>query len=425
MPPIPINSPYRQELASVHADLPEPGDRIDWRSKRMEPMKKNLAALVVCVVIAAGAASTWYVRNAQPPHPPPAAAPIIPAVAQKVQTADAPIIMEGIGTVEPYNVVDVHAQVTGTIDKIGFVEGQTVTPGSLIAQLDPRLFQAQLQQAEANLARDQAHLTNAQTNLGRYVPLEKRGFVSTQQMTDQSAAVTQLQAAILADKAAIFNAETQLSYTTITSPIDGVTGIRHVDVGNILQPSTATPIVTITQIQPISVVFTLPQNEIPAVQAAMAKGPLATVAYGQDDRTQLGRGTLLLVNNTINSGSGTVQLKATFANENRALWPGEFVNVRLIVGIRHDGISVPLSALQQGQNGTFVYTVQPGGTVRQVAVTVAQTLDARALIVRGLTANDTVVIAGQYRLSDGVRILEAQPGDPHVQDSSEASAGML
>ena len=204
---------------------------------------------------------------------------------------------------------------------------------------------AALDQAQANLERDQAHLTNAEANLARYVPLLNKGFSTQQQVDDQSAAVRELQAAIASDKAAIFNAQTQLSYTTITSPIDGVTGIRRVDVGNIIQPSATTPIVTITQVQPISVVFTLPQKDLPAVQSAMAKGELKTIAYSQDGTTKLDEGSLLLVNNTISQGSGTVQLKATFPNPNRALWPGEFVAVRLIVAMKHDAVSVPLSAL--------------------------------------------------------------------------------
>jgi multidrug efflux system membrane fusion protein len=388
-------------------------------------MKKRIAIIGLCAAIGGGGVAAWRVQGAsqtaqtQPP------APAVPVVAEKVQVSDVPLVRSGIGTVMPYNVVDVHAQVTGTIDKIGFVEGQTVHPGSLIAQLDPRPFQAALQQAESNLARDQAHLTNAQTNLGRFVPLAKQGYATQQQVTDQTSAVTQLQAAIVGDKAAIFNAQTQLGYTTITSPIDGVTGIRHVDVGNILQPSSTTPIVTITQIQPISVDFTLPQRDIPAVQAAMAKGSLTAIAYGQDDRTELGQGTLLLVDNRINQSSGTAQLKATFPNENRALWPGEFVNVRLTVAVQHDGISVPLSALQQGQSGQLVYVVQPDGTVRQRPVTVAQTLDGRALIDRGLTAGETVVTAGQYGLSDGVKVAEVAASNPQVQNSTEASAGML
>jgi multidrug efflux system membrane fusion protein len=367
----------------------------------------------------------WRAQAARPAPQPPATTPAIPVVAEHVQISDVPLVMSGIGTVEAFNVVDVHAQVTGTIEKIGFVEGQTVHPGSLIAQLDPRPYQAELQQAQANLARDQAHLVNAQANLQRYAPLEKQGFASAQQVTDQTSAVSQLQSSILSDKAAIFNAETQLGYTTIASPIDGVTGIRQVDIGNILQPGTTQPIVTITQIQPISVVFTLPERDVAAVQAALAKGPLKTTAYGQDDHTRLDDGTLLLVNNTINASSGTIQLKATFPNENRSLWPGEFVNAQVVVGVRHDGISVPLSALQQGQAGTFVYVVQPGGAVRQAPVTVAQTLDGRALIDQGLKPGDAVVTAGQYGLSSGAKVIEVAAGDPHVQDSSEASAGML
>jgi multidrug efflux system membrane fusion protein len=390
----------------------------------METMNKRVVIAGLCAVVGGGAAA-WHIQRVQPVPPPETVASAVPIVAEKVQVSDVPLVMSGIGTVEAYNVVDMHAQVTGTIDRIGFVEGQTVHPGSLVAQLDPRPYQAALQQAEANLARDQAHLTNAQTNLGRYVPLEKQGFASSQQVTDQVSAVSQMQSAILSDKAAIFNAQTQLGYTTITSPIDGVTGIRRVDIGNILQPSTATPIVTITQIQPISVVFTLPQSDVAAVQEAMAKGTLKTIAYGQDDRTKLGEGTLLLVNNTINAGSGTIQLKATFPNENRALWPGEFVNAQLVVGVRPQAASVPLSALQQGQNGAFVYVVQPDHTVRQVPVTIAQTLDGRALIDQGLKAGETVVTAGQYGLSNGIKVAEVPAGDPHVQDSSEASAGML
>jgi multidrug efflux system membrane fusion protein len=388
-------------------------------------MKKSLIIIASCIVLGVGTTVAWRVQGARPAQPPQPASPAIPVVTEKVQVSDMPLVMSGIGTVVAYNIVDVHTQVTGTINKIGFVEGQPVQPGSLIAQLDPRPYQAALQQAQANLARDQAHLANAQANLGRYVPLAKQGFASPQQVTDQSSAVSQLQSAILSDKAAIDNAQTQLSYTTITSPIDGVTGIRRVDIGNILQPGTAEPIVTITQIQPISVVFTLPQSDVATVQAAMAKAALKTISYGQDDQTKLGEGTLLLVNNTINPGSGTIQLKATFPNENRALWPGEFVNAQLIAGVRPQGISVPLSALQQGQNGAFVYVVQPDHTVRQVPVTIAQTLNGRALIEQGLKAGDTVVTAGQYGLSNGIKVAEVPAGDPHVQDTSEASAGML
>jgi multidrug efflux system membrane fusion protein len=388
-------------------------------------MTKRIIVATLGVALCAGGFAFWHVYGAQSMTQPQAPTPAVPVVAERLQASDVPLVMSGIGTVVAYNVVDVHAQVTGTIDQIGFVEGQTVHPGNLIAQLDPRPFQAALQEAQANLARDQANLANARVNLGRYTPLLKQGFASAQQVTDQASTVTQLEASVAGDKAAIFNAQTQLGYTTITSPIDGVTGIKNVDIGNIVQPNSTTPIVTITQIQPISVVFTLPQKDVPDVQAAMAKGALTTVAYGQDDRTKLDEGILLLVNNTINQSSGTAQLKATFPNANRALWPGEFVNVRLIVRVQHDGITVPLSALQQGQNSSLVYIIQPDGTVQQRPVAVTQTLDGRALIGQGLKAGDTVVTAGQYRLSDGIKVIEVGAGSPQVQDSSEASAGML
>lgn len=388
-------------------------------------MRKRGIIGVVVGAICVGGVSAWRVDGQEPAPKLPAAVPRVPVVAAKVQVGDFPIVMIGIGSVVAYNVVDVRAQVTGTIEKIGFVEGQTVHPGDLIAQIDPRPFQAALQQAEANLARDQAHLTNAQTNLSRYVPLAKQGFASAQQVTDQTSAVTQLQAAIFGDKAAISNAETQLSYTKITAPIEGVTGIRRIDIGNIVQPSTSDPIVTITQVQPISVQFTLPQKDVPAVQEAMSKGKLTTVAYGQDDRTKLDEGTLLLVNNAISQTSGTVQLKATFPNKNRTLWPGEFVNVRLVVALRHDAISVPLGALVQGDGRSLVYVVGPDGAVKERPVGVAETLDGRGLIDQGLQPGETVVTAGQYRLNDGVKVVAVPANDPRVQNNSEASSGML
>jgi multidrug efflux system membrane fusion protein len=387
--------------------------------------KRALWAGMSLLACAAGAlvVAEFIPSEAAPAAPTPS--PPIPVNEVKAQVGDVPVVLTGIGSVVAYNVVDVHTQVTGTIQQIGFVEGQAVHRGDLIAQLDPRPYQAALQQAEATLAREEAQLTNAQVNLNRYTPLLKQGFASAQQVTDQAAQVSQLQASVAADKAAIFNAQTQLSYTTITSPIDGVTGIRRVDIGNIVQSGATTPIVTITQIQPISALFTLPQKDIPEVQDAMAKGALRTLAYDQDDHSVLREGSLLLVNNMISQSSGTAELKATFPNKNRALWPGEFVNVRLIVANKHEGITIPLRALQQGQNGPFVFIVAPDGSVHSRDVTVGETLDGRALIDKGLQSGDTVVTAGQYRLNDGVKVANVPPDDPRVQDSSEASAGML
>lgn len=389
-------------------------------------MKKRFVVFAVFAAACIGGVGAWRSTIADSDAAPESSVPPpVPIVATKVQVSDVPIVMTGIGTVKAYNVVDIHTQVTGTIEKIGFVQGQIVHPGSLIAQLDPRPYQAALQQAEANLKSSEAHLANAQANLSRYVPLLKQGFATPQQVADQAAAVSEQDAAIASDKAAIFNAKTQLSYTTITSPIDGVTGIKRVDIGNIVQPGTTTPIVTITQIQPIYVEFTLPQNDIAGVQSAIAKATPTAVAYGQDDRTKLGEGTLLMMNNTVSSSSGTVQLLATFPNKNRELWPGEFVNVQLVVSVRHNGITVPLDALQQGQNNEFVFLVQPDHKVKEQPVVVGETLNGRALINSGLQPGDTVVAKGQYRLAEGVQVTEVPPSDPHVQNITEASAGML
>jgi membrane fusion protein, multidrug efflux system len=388
-------------------------------------MKKSFAMFGLFAVTCVGGVMAWRSTTASFESPKDLTPPPVPVVATKVQVSNVPTILTGIGTVEAYNVVDVHTEVTGTIEKIGYVQGQAVHPGSLIAQLDPRPFEATLQQDEANLARDKAHLANAEANLSRYVPLLKQGFATPQQVADQSSAISELQAAIAGDKAAIFNAKTQLSYTTISSPIDGVTGIRRVDIGNIVQPSTSAPIVTITQVQPIYVVFTLPQKDIPVVQAAMAKRALTTVAYGQDDHTKLGQGTLLTMNNIVNPNSGTVELEATFPNTNKELWPGEFINAQLTVGVQHDAITLPVDALQQGQNGEFVFVVQPDGTVQERQVVLGDTFNGHAMITSGLRPGDIVVTAGQYRLRDGVKVAEVPPGDPHVQNITEASAGML
>ena len=259
--------------------------------------------------------------------------------------------------------------------------------------------------------------------------LWKQDSIAQMQVDDEEAKVLQLKATIAQDNATIFNAQTQLGYTTITSPISGVTGIRKVDVGNIVQPTGAggdtTPIVTVTQIQPISIIFTLAQKDLQTVRKAMKDGALTTVAYSQDETTKLDEGSLLLVNNTMLQSSGTMQLKANFPNKNETLWPGQFVNVRLNVAVRHDAITVPITALQQGQNGQFVFIVQPDGKVEERTVVEEQTLDGRALISRGLAAGDTVVVAGQYRLSNGAQVVQVPANDPSVQNTTEASAGML
>src|ERR1700722_571709 len=392
--------------------------------------KRSVVLGVVAAACIGGGGIAWRVMVAGGAPPPPAAPPPpVPVVAAKVQVSDAPIVLEGIGTVMAYNIVDIHTQVAGTIEKIGFVEGQIVKPGDLIAQVDPRPYQAALQEDQAILKLDEAHLANAEKNVKRYQDLWKQDSIAQMQVADEEAKVLQLKATIAQDNATIFNAQTQLGYTTITSPIAGVTGIRKVDVGNIVQPTGAggdtTPIVTVTQIQPISIVFTLAQKELQTVRKAMNDGALTTVAYNQDDTTKLDEGSLLLVNNTVLQSSGTMQLKANFPNKSETLWPGQFVNVRLNVAVRHDAITVPITALQQGQNGQFVFIIQSDGKVEERPVAEEQTLDGRALISSGLKAGDTVVVAGQYRLSNGAQVVEVPANDPRVQNTTEASAGML
>jgi multidrug efflux system membrane fusion protein len=392
--------------------------------------KRSVVLGVVAAACICGGGIAWRVMIAGAAPPLPAALPPpVPVVAAKVQVSDVPIVLEGIGTVMAYNIVDIHTQVAGTIEKIGFIEGQVVKPGDLIAQIDPRPYQAALQEDEAILKLEEAHLANAEENSKRYQTLWKQDSIAQMQVANEDAKVLQLKATIVQDKATILNARTQLGYTTITSPITGVTGIRKVDVGNIAQPTGAggdtTPIVTVTQIQPISIVFTLAQKDLQTVRKAMKDGALTTVAYNQDDTTKLDEGSLLLVNNTVLQSSGTVQLKATFPNKNENLWPGQFVNVRLNVAVRHDAITVPITALQQGQNGQFVFIIQSDGKVEERPVAEEQTLDGRALISSGLKAGDTVVVAGQYRLSNGAQVVEVPANDPRVQNTTEASAGML
>jgi membrane fusion protein, multidrug efflux system len=328
----------------------------------------------------------------------PIASPAVPVVAGVVSSHEVPLYLRGVGTVIAYNTDVVRSQIQGQLIQIAFTEGQTVKAGDLLAQIDPRPYQAQLDQVTANRARDQAQLTNAIANLGRYTELESKGYATPQLSDTQKAQVAQLQSAIKADEALIEQAEVQLSYTRLTSPIPGVTGVRQIDVGNIIHPTDPNGLVVVTQVEPISLIFTLPQAELPQIQAQMAKGPLTVIAYSQDDKIKLDEGKLLLVNNQIAQTTGTIQLKATFPNTAHLLWPGQLVNARLLIDTRKDGLTIAAPAVQQGQTGTYVYVISPAGKAEVRPVTVAQISDGQALIDTGLKANETVVIDGQYRL---------------------------
>ncbi len=336
--------------------------------------------------------------------------PPVPVVADVVLSHDVPIYLRGVGTVIAYNTDVVRSQIQGQLVRIAFTEGQAVKAGDLLAEIDPRPYQAQLDQTIANRDRDQAQLANAIANLGRYTELQGKGFASSQLSDTQRAQVAQLQSAIKADNALIEQAEVQLGYTQLTSPIPGVTGVRQIDVGNIIHPTDPNGLVVVTQVEPISLIFTLPQAELPQIQTQMAKGPLTVVAYGQDDRIKLDEGRLLLVNNQIAQATGTIQLKATFPNAAHLLWPGQLVNARLLIDTRKNGLTIAAPAVQRGQTGSYVYVISPDGKAEVRPVTVAQISDGQALIDSGLKAGETVVIDGQYRLrqDSSVKVLHGK-----------------
>jgi multidrug efflux system membrane fusion protein len=338
---------------------------------------------------------------AAPPPPPP-----VPVVAGAVAQHDVPIYLTGVGTVIAYNTVVVRSQIQGQIISVNFTEGQAVHTGDLLAQIDPRPYQAQIEQLTANRDRDEAQLTNAIANLNRYTPLEQKGYATPQLLETQQAQVSQLQNAIKSDQALIDAANVQLSYTRLTSPIDGIVGIRQIDIGNIIHPTDPNGLVIVTEIQPISLIFTLPETELPQIQQQQenTKGPLTVLAFSQNNTIQLDQGVLGLVNNQILQTTGSIQLKANFPNKAHRLWPGELVNARLLVDTRHNGLTVPASVVQQGANGPYAYVIKPDSSVEVRPVRVAQVTDGQALIDSGLRADEQVVVDGQYKLQVGTRV---------------------
>jgi multidrug efflux system membrane fusion protein len=282
-----------------------------------------------------------------------------------------------------------------------------------------------IDQYTGNIERDQAQLTNAQANLTRYTTLGDKGWATPQLIETQKAQVGQLQATIKADQALIEAANVQLSFTRLTSPIDGMVGIRQIDVGNIISPSTTNGLVVVTQIDPISLIFTLPETNLPKIQQQQEKTetPLTVLAYSQDDTVELGQGLLGLVNNEILQTTGSIQLKANFANKSHKLWPGQLVNARLLVDTRHDGLTVPAAVVQQGANGSYAYVVNPDSTVAIRPIKVAQISDGQALIDSGLKPNEQIVVDGQYKLQSGtlVTILHGKAAqEAAAQDALQA-----
>ena len=330
--------------------------------------------------------------------------PAVPVVAGTVAQHDVPVYLRGVGTVIAYNTVVVRSQIQGQIVSINFVEGQTVHTGDLLAQIDPKPYQAQVDQVTAARDRDAAQFKNAQANLDRYSQLGAKGWATPQLVETQTAQVDQLKSAIKGDEALIEAAQVQLGYTRLTSPIDGVTGIRQVDIGNIIHPTDPNGLVVVTQLQPISVVFTLPETVLPQVQQQLAKGPLKVEAYSQDNSIKLDEGKLDFIDNEILQTTGSARFKAEFPNPAHRLWPGELINVWLLRDTRHDGLTVSAAAVQQGPQGSYVYVIDGNGAVAVRPVKVAQVSGGQALIDAGLAANEQVVIDGQYKLTPGARV---------------------
>jgi membrane fusion protein, multidrug efflux system len=399
------------------------------KSRRRAPL---IVGLLV-VAIAAGGYLGWQRFAHDPGAAEPAAPPPVPVIATTVKKQNFPIVRTGIGNVAALNSATVRAMVTEPIMSIDFKDGQYVKKGQLLAQLDPSTYQAQLDQAEANLARDAAHLENGRINLGRYVPLAREGATTQQEADTQKAKVDQEQAVIKADQAAIEYAKTELSYTKLVAPFDGVAGIRLLDVGNIIHSSTTrgsptepNALVVINQVQPISVMFTLGAADIPEVQEALAKGPVKAIALTADGKTELDTGTLDAIDNQVNITSGTITLKAIFPNPDRKLWPGMFVNVQVVTQVRDNGLTVPLDAIQQGPQGQYVFVVGADHKVAMQPISVGETLNGEALIDKGLSSGETVVVRGQYRLTPDTVVSLANPNNPAaVPNPTPASAGLL
>jgi len=370
-----------------------------------------LAGGFAVLVVMAGGFIGWQ-RLAHGPGtatvsaPPPA----VPATVATAKRRDVPVYLTGLGTVQAFNTVTIRTQVDGQLIKVAFTEGQEVKAGDLLAQIDPRPFQAAYDQAVAKKAQDEANLANANLDLQRFSDLAARNFAPKQQLDTQRATVAQIEAQIRGDQAAIDSAQTQLSYTTITSPLSGRTGIRLVDQGNVVHAADATGLVVVTQLQPISVVFTLPEGELATVQSAFAAGPVRIFAMSRDDDRQLAEGTTAVLDNQIAQATGAMRLKGTFPNQDGALWPGEFINVRLLVGTQRNVVTVPSGALQRGPAGYYAYVVKPDGTVDMRSIEVNQIGGGIAVVDAGVSAGEEVVTAGQYRLQTGVRVAATSGG---------------
>ena len=334
-----------------------------------------------------------------------------------VERTDFPVYLTSLGTVQAFNTVVVRSRVDGQIDKIAFKEGQLVNQGDLLAEIDPRPYQATLDQAKAKKEQDEANLANINLDLQRFIKLGE--FATRQQLDTQRSNVQQLTAQIAADAAAIANAATQLDYTAIKAPISGVVGLRQVDIGNIINAATQTGIVTIAQIEPIAVIFTAPEEQLPYINEAQTVAPLKTIAITTDGKKPLAKGTLAVVNNQVDSTSGTIRLKAVFENKDHALWPGQSVSTRLLVKTLKDATVVPDDAIQHGTEGLYAFIVNQDSKAELRKVKVIQSIDGHSVIEQGLSPGQQVIVAGQFKVQPGTLVSTAvassDPAQPKVR----------
>src|SRR5690242_4772442 len=351
----------------------------------------------------------------------------VPVLATAATARDFPIIIRGLGSVQAFNTVSVKSRVDGQITNVAFHEGQYVRAGEVLLQIDPRPFQAQLAQASAAKAKDQANLENAQRDLARTAALLQTQLAATRQQYDtQKTLVDQLTAAVQADQAQIDAVKLNVEYATVRSPIEGITGLRLVDVGNLVAASGGTPLVVVTQIKPIYVTFTVPERDLVLVRQTMAKHPVTVLAFDSEDSRQLSEGRLTLVNNAVDQASGTVTLKSVFDNKDAALWPGEFINAHLVIDTVKNGVTVPAATVQMGPTGPFVYLIKPDNTVEARPVAVTQVESGTALIGKGLAVGDKVVASGQAGLSPGVQVAvqQGQPGEMNAKQPEIGPEGV-
>lgn len=375
------------------------------------------------LIIAAAASAGYYgwqkfgsseAGKAQTAQKAPPRAPAVPVSVAPVQKVDFPVYLTGLGTVQGFNTVQVRTRVDGQIDKIAFTEGQIVNQGDLLVEIDPRPFQAVLDQAKAKKQQDEANLANANLDLQRYTKL---GEFATRQQTDtQRSTVAQLTAQIAADEATISNAQTQLDYTQVKAPITGVAGLRQVDVGNIVNASTQTGIVTISQIEPISVIFTAPEDQLPYIAEGQRAGALKVIAFTTDGKKTLAEGKLAVINNQVDTSSGTIRLKAVFDNKEHTLWPGQSVSTRLLVRTLKDATVVPDDAVQHSTNGLYAYTVNQDSKAEVHKIKVSYAIDGRSVVDEGLSPGQQVITGGQFKVQPGSLVSTAVASSDPAQN---------